>query len=360
MALASEVTTRLLGDLHPDPLNPRLPPERRPFTDEDALLVFLADAFDAITIAESIARHGYYASEPLVICEEDGRWLVLEGNRRLSALMLLVRRDLAEHTHRPTAWLALEPVQTWSLETSVPVLVADQRTDVDALIGFRHIGGVLDWKPLQRAQFIAYLVDDRRLPFVEVSETVGEEDKTVRMLYRNERILDATRVMDRPELAAQGQARFGTYTAALNRNGLRDFIGARPVAEVRERRPQLQEQDLPELVELFSWLYGDAEHDKVIAETRELTLLAEVVREPNALIELRRSRDLTSAYAHTPGPPKRLLQQLAVAVGHLRSVVASAGTIAQSERAQELAAELRELIGQLNDALDSAPGALED
>ena len=44
----------------------------------------------------------------------------------------------------------------------IPVIEAEQREDADALIGFRHIAGVEDWKPLQPAQFIAYLVGPAR------------------------------------------------------------------------------------------------------------------------------------------------------------------------------------------------------
>ena len=61
----------------------------------------MAAAYDAITIAESIARHGYFESEPLVAVpyeaaypgekrgERSGEYVVVEGNRRLTALRAL-------------------------------------------------------------------------------------------------------------------------------------------------------------------------------------------------------------------------------------------------------------------------------
>lgn len=101
------------------------------------------------------------------------------------------------------------------------------------------------------------------------------------------------------------------------------------------------------LGELTGWLYGANGHTKVIAETRNLTELAEVLRAPTALAELRRSRDLSSAYALTPGPPKRLLKQLAVAVGHLRSVANSAELIVGQARTEELVSELTDLTTEI-------------
>ena len=93
MALAETVTFEKLEDLHPDPQNPRWRHEQRGRLTDDELLVFIASSDEPIVVAESIARHGFFGSELLVITEEDGRWIVLEGNRRLTALLGLARPD---------------------------------------------------------------------------------------------------------------------------------------------------------------------------------------------------------------------------------------------------------------------------
>ena len=192
---------------------------------------------------------------------------------------------------------------------------------------------------MQRAQFIAYLVDERGQSFDKVSDTVGEEDDTVRMRYRNQSILLHASELGRRDVLDAGERSFGTYTAALNRTGLRDFIGAPAIAGVRERTAQLADEALPNLVELFGWLYGldndgrvvvgpRPEHGqrKVIRESRELSMLAAVVQREDALEELRRSRDLDAAYALTPAPNKTLARQLAIAAGNLRAAVSMGRT----------------------------------
>lgn len=347
MALADEVTFEPLSELHPDPSNPRLRHEQRGKLSDDELLIFIEKSYEAVTVGESIARHGFFGSEPLVICDEDGRWVVLEGNRRLTALLGLARPELRENFDDAEAWNELASRRAVALDMAVPVLVAEHREDADALIGFRHIAGVVDWKPLQRAQFIAYLVDDRGKSFLEVADTVGEEEPVVRMLYRNQSILERARQLGRDDLADAAEARFGTYTAALNRNGIREFIGTNTVSAVEVGYEQLPDDKLDALVEVSSWLYGTETEEKVISETRDLTALAEVLRAPKAVAELRRSRDLSSAYALTPGPPKRLLKQLAQAVGHLRSVANSADLIVGEARTEELVGELDDLTEQI-------------
>src|SRR5205823_1894989 len=128
MALADEAITLPLGDLHPDPENPRLRPEQRGELNDDQLMVFIAETYE-------------------------------------------------------------------------PVVVAEERQDADAVIGFRHIAGIIDWKPLQRAQFIAYLVDVRDKSFLEVADTVGEEEEVVKMLYRNQGVIARARELGREDLA---------------------------------------------------------------------------------------------------------------------------------------------------------------
>jgi len=352
MALALQVTYQPLAELHPDPWNPRLPVDIRGNLVGDDLLVYLADRFDSLVVAESVARHGYFGSEPLILCEEDGVWLVLEGNRRLAALLGLTRPELRERFADRGAWDELDPVRAITMETDVPVLVADERSDADAVIGFRHIGGAMSWKPLQRALFVAHLVDERQQSFAEVADTVGEDEDSVRMLYRNQSILTTASDFGRPDILELGQARFGTYTAALNRTGLREFVGAVPVGEVHERQPQLEEPRLAELVELFTWLYGIEGERKVIRETRELSMLSEVVKRTEALEELRRTRDLDAAYALTPRPNMMLARQLAIAAGNLRAAVSSVDLILEDPRTRERADEIDELLKRLYAALE--------
>ena len=356
MTLHTTITKKRLGDLLPDPQNPRFPEDQREaLANGDEIFDYLADAFDALLLAESIARHDYFASEPMIVMAHGDNWLVLEGNRRLTALYGLARADLREQFDDQTRWDEAATKAEITLDFKVPTLVADAREDADAVIGFRHIGSVLEWKPLQRARFLAYLVDDRQETFLEAADSVGEEESVVRMLYRNQGIIVNAREFDQGDLAARATHRFGIFTAALNRTPLRDYIGATPVPEVKERVRQLDEDSLPQLVELGSWLFGSNGDERVIRESRQLTMLAKVVADDDARAELQRTRDLEGAFAiiarTTTPEPARLMRQFATGVGHIRSVASHLEVIAAEPRTSELAAELSELSDDITESL---------
>lgn len=73
-----------------DPQNVRL---RHDVTDEDEILAHLFEHEDVLSLLRDIARDGYFDNEqPMVIVDGD-KFIVLEGNRRVSSLKALARPD---------------------------------------------------------------------------------------------------------------------------------------------------------------------------------------------------------------------------------------------------------------------------
>lgn len=72
-----------LDELNLDLRNVRIP---RGDLDESAIASYLAEAEDLLQLARDILRDGYLDNELPVIAEENGRRVVLEGNRRITAL----------------------------------------------------------------------------------------------------------------------------------------------------------------------------------------------------------------------------------------------------------------------------------
>src|SRR4051812_23214092 len=69
-----------------DPLNPRLPEEVQG-TGQTELANYICEAYDALSVAWSIAEHGFFESEPLIAVPDGDLYVVVEGNRRLTALL---------------------------------------------------------------------------------------------------------------------------------------------------------------------------------------------------------------------------------------------------------------------------------
>jgi hypothetical protein len=83
-----------ISQLQVDLQNPRLPKSRK-FIDPTSVMDYLQEKENILEIAESIADNGVFPSEPLIAVEENGVYSVVEGNRRLVAMKLLVNPDSA-------------------------------------------------------------------------------------------------------------------------------------------------------------------------------------------------------------------------------------------------------------------------
>ena len=77
--------------------NPRLVEFRKgaEFTPEE-ILKTLWEEMDVRELVLSMASSGFFPHEPLIVAREAGENVVIEGNRRLAALMVLLHPKIAE------------------------------------------------------------------------------------------------------------------------------------------------------------------------------------------------------------------------------------------------------------------------
>src|SRR2546422_485047 len=66
---------------------------------QDKILELLWDKMAVDEVAMSIAASGYWNYEPLIVTEEAGRTVVVEGNRRLAAVKALRSKHLRDKLH---------------------------------------------------------------------------------------------------------------------------------------------------------------------------------------------------------------------------------------------------------------------
>src|SRR5438552_5014365 len=200
------------GELLLDDENPRLPEELKART-QKSLLQWMANEYNTVEVAQSIAEHGYFDSEPMIAIRRGKKYVVIEGNRRLTALKLLLD-DKLRHA------LDIEEEEKWDdlasdveIEDRFPIHVANNRQAVAPIIGYRHIAGIEPWEPWAKARFIARQVEKERKSFAVVAMIVGEAESEVRAQYRNYRIaVDADKKLGVP--ADRVKASFGFFTRA--------------------------------------------------------------------------------------------------------------------------------------------------
>src|SRR5688572_1818773 len=85
-----------VNDLHFDHSNPRLAEYGiTPSTSEAEILKILWEAMDVRELVQSISASGYFPHEPLIVAQEKAKNIVIEGNRRLAAVKVLLSPNLA-------------------------------------------------------------------------------------------------------------------------------------------------------------------------------------------------------------------------------------------------------------------------
>ncbi len=80
------------GELRLDPENPRLP-EEVIGESQSAILRYLFDNAVLDELATSYTNNGFFEHEPLMVARDDHHYVVLEGNRRLAALKILLQDE---------------------------------------------------------------------------------------------------------------------------------------------------------------------------------------------------------------------------------------------------------------------------
>src|SRR5271168_1318696 len=95
-----------------DPSNPRLVEDGLKKPTDSQMILALADLADLGELVESIAANGYIDIEPMIAQRVNGRWRVLEGNRRLAAIRILQMPSLAKGTGIAVPKISAENLKT--------------------------------------------------------------------------------------------------------------------------------------------------------------------------------------------------------------------------------------------------------
>ena len=95
---SAEKTVIKIEQLKFDKLNPRLPKRLLGISDEKVIIDYMLKNGNILELMRSIAEMGYSEAEPLLVVkdEKDNKYLVVEGNRRLTAVKLLNNPQLAK------------------------------------------------------------------------------------------------------------------------------------------------------------------------------------------------------------------------------------------------------------------------
>ena len=212
-------------------------------------------------LAASIAAVGFYPHEPLFAEKrDDGKYVVIEGNRRLATVKLLLD-DALRKKLRVTSWPSPKDERARESLRALPVWVTTRKEAWQA-IGFKHVNGPLRWGSYEKAQYAAQLYRDYGIPLDEIARNIGDHHKTVARQHRALMVVEQAereKVFDR---ADKWQARFHfshLYTG-LDYSGIAEFVGLDEGAKLPLESP-IPREKMKELGELLLWIYGNRKQD---------------------------------------------------------------------------------------------------
>lgn len=289
-----------LEDLFLDPQNPRLPTSIS--RSQQDMLTYLAKYTSIEDLMNAIAENNYFAGEPLIAFKESGKYYVVEGNRRLTALKLI---DNPFQVSNPSA-RSIEISENARYKPKIiPVVVVTSREAAIPYLGYRHITGVKQWEPLAKARYIKSVFDlltDNNANFntrlKEVANIIGSRRDHIR---RNLEALNVYEVIEKNDFFEidtlnETSIKFSVLSTALADERFSNFIGLDNEEAVL--KPELLNTE--HVKELTEWIYKkDSDGKTKLGESRNLRTLAAVISSTKAIEAFRRGASLQSSYRLT-------------------------------------------------------------
>lgn len=262
------------------------------------IVKFLYEEADLNELVQSISASGFINFEPLIVLQNGGDYIVLEGNRRLGAVVLLRSAQIQEEMN-----LSLSALDPEKLRSTNHLLVREvtSRSEARAFIGFKHINGPHKWDSLAKAKYAAEWLSDGGT-IQDIARTLGDTHNTVRRLVFGWLVLKQAESngFDKEQRVARRFSFSHLYTA-LSRPGFRDYIGiSDDPGEAALIKNPVSAEHLDELRQMMTWLYGDKNSRSpavIQSQNPDLNRLNEVLQHNEARRYFLSRQNLAEAYA---------------------------------------------------------------
>ena len=292
MGVSTELQYATLDNLYLDPKNPRLGhhPANASSTQEEVLEMMQGWVLDELAISY-IESGGFWTHEALLVVKEElyGRQqlVVVEGNRRLAALKYL--QQIIDGEKKSRKWhLLVEKADVpegffEKLFNRIPYVLADSRQDIEAFLGFRHVTGIKQWHPEEKAQYIKSLIDERGMTYEQVMRKIGSKTSTVREHYISYQLLLQIE-SEVPEFSPKyARGRFSVMYVTLKKSGVRNYLHIDIKADPETAKRPVPKEHLKNLENFALWLFGNEDQKPLFKDSRQASDFNTILEDPKAL-----------------------------------------------------------------------------
>jgi len=293
MAVGTELKFASLDELNLDPMNPRLGRNNtKPDLRQADILELMKDwTLDELAVS-FLESGGFWTHEAVLATKEKlygkNQLVVIEGNRRLAALILLHEALEGRPTSKRWADIAKEANPPKDLFTRIPYIQIDNREDIESFLGFRHVTGIKEWRPAEKAEYISKLIDERGMSYEQVMKKIGSKTQTVRQNYISYRLLlEIEETVDVP--GENLEDRFSVMYLSLRTKGVQKYLHIDIQAEPRKAKRPVPRQHIDALAKFAVWLFGDKEKEPLFTDSRKVDDFGRILESRKAVDYLERS-----------------------------------------------------------------------
>lgn len=298
-----------------DPENPRLALDGNKLSEND-LILKLYKIYSLEDLLTSLSQHGYFTEEPLIAVQrnknvqKEKTYTVVEGNRRLAALKLLLFEEIRQVVGAKKI-SDIDGKIRGKLDP-VPVKIYSSRKEIVPYLGVRHITGVKPWTSQAKAKYIYYLANQGH-KIREIKKMVASRGDVVpRHLLTLYLINQANEISDKTwEEEARG-FNFSLLYTAIGYASIRQCLKISSSANQEPKPSPVPESYKSELISLMTEIYGSPDYKKParITESRQIKLLAAVYENKEILDEFKSGLPLEQAFRKSGGEEAMLIDTL--------------------------------------------------
>lgn len=341
-----------------DPENPRF----YRLNDAHSIAAVIEEMLDDEGVQDlmaSIGQKGYFEGEPLLVTNEDGHLVVVEGNRRLAAVKLL-NGEIAPPTRRSASVAQLRAEAIVVPPSTLPCILYPTRSEVKRYLGYRHITGIREWDALSKAKYLADIRQEfypdlqHEAQMIALAKDIGSRRDYVAQLLTALGLYihaEENKFFDLPMSAKDVE--FSYLTTALNYNKITLWLGLANRTDI-----DMPGLEIGNLKRAFAWLFAkDQQGRTIIGESRNLDMLAEIVTSKDAIGILEDTGKLSEAYLYSEGPQLALVKALEAAMERVQTAWTMLPktkplTVQHADLADKLADDTRAIRNYLREKLE--------
>ncbi len=292
MTIGTNIEYAKIEDLYLDPLNPRLGRGNTGKRVQQHEILELMKEWTLDELAVSFLESGFWIQEALLVVEDtlyDKKCLVVvEGSRRLATLIYLKDAIDGRPASRKWSEIAKSKKASKNLFEKIPYIKCSSRKEIEAFLGFRHVTGIKEWKPAEKAEYIARLIEDSGMTYDKVRRKIGSKTPAVRQHYISYRLL--LQMEDQEDISIEHvEDKFSVLYLSLRTNGVKKYLDINIKAEPSVLLKPVPKNHLKQLASFALWLFGDEERSPLFTDSRKVDDFGTILENRKAVDYLERT-----------------------------------------------------------------------